>query len=90
MDLKEVECFPADSRSGGTFGKRNFKAKPLTFPHSVDGDEETLRGTLVVQVTEGEAEAVVTFEPGGIRGGSSVSVPQAVHLHVVLSEVLCG
>lgn len=55
----------------------------------MDRDEEALCGTLVVQVAEGEAEAVVTFEPGRV-GGGGVRVPQAVHLHVVLSEVLAG
>lgn len=62
---------------------------PLTFLHGVDWDEEALCGSLVVQVAEGEAEAVVTFEPGGV-GGGGVCVPQTVHLHVVLSEVLTG
>ena len=57
--------------------------------HSVDRDEEALRRRLVVQVAEGEAEAVVTFEPGS-AGGSGVHVPQTVHLHIVLSEVLSG
>lgn len=55
----------------------------------MDGDEEALGRSLVVQVAENEAEAVVTFEPGGV-GVNDMSVPQAVHLHVVLSEVLTG
>lgn len=55
----------------------------------MDGDEEALSGSLVVQVAEAEAEAVVTFEPGGV-GVGGVRVPQTVHLHVVLSEVLTG
>lgn len=57
--------------------------------HGVDRHEEALSRRLVVQVAEGEAEAVVTFEPGG-GGGGGVRVPQTVHLHVVLSEVLSG
>lgn len=63
--------------------------QPLTFVHRVDGDEEALCWSLVIQVAEGEAEAVVTFEPGGV-GDGAVFVPQTVHLHVVLSEVLTG
>lgn len=55
----------------------------------MDGDEEALGRSLVVHVAENEAEAVVTFEPGS-TGVDDVSVPQAVHLNVVLSEVLTG
>lgn len=54
----------------------------------MDGDEEALCRGLVDQVAEREAEAVVTPEPGGAGGG--VHVPQTVHLHVSLCEVLTG
>lgn len=50
-------------------------------------DEEALSRRLVVQVAEGEAEAVVTFKAGCV-GGGGVLVPQSVHLHVALCEVL--
>lgn len=61
--------------------------QPLTFVHRVDGDEEALCWSLIIQVAQGEAKAVVTFEPGAV-GDGGVFVPQTVHLHVVLSEVL--
>lgn len=63
---------------------------PLTFLHSVERDEEALSGSLVVQVAEAEAEAVVTFELGGSRGSGSMLVPQTVHVHIILGEVLTG
>lgn len=57
-----------------------------TFVDPVDGDEEGLSRRLVVQVAESEAEAVATSEISA--NASAVFVPQTVHLHVVLREVL--
>lgn len=63
-----------------------FCGSEQTFVDPVDGDEEGLRRRHVVQVAESEAETVVTSEPSSYSSG--VFVPQTVHLHVILREVL--
>lgn len=59
----------------------------LTFVDSPDGDVEVVSWTLVAAIRQTEAEVVVASEAGGV-GGPGVMVPDSVHVHVVLSEVL--
>lgn len=56
----------------------------LTFLNDANRDEESLRRWCVFPITENKLKPIVTFEANDF----SVSVPEAVHLHILLGEIL--